>query len=157
MPQVEKSRNDKVKVTRRDQVKVTHPITTAVYTQLLLVYPGASIDVQLHVDLFPKDGGALTTGGNSTYVKGTDSIVLGAEAILPRTLAHEFGHVLGFSDQYFRGYRDLGVEGYEIVEITPYPKDIMSSSGYGEANRFHFETIIEAAAKGKAKSKIAVE
>ena len=36
MPQVEKSRNDKVKVTRRDQVKVTHPITTAVYTQLLM-------------------------------------------------------------------------------------------------------------------------
>ena len=30
------SRNDKVKVTRRDQVKVTHPITTAVYTQLLM-------------------------------------------------------------------------------------------------------------------------
>ena len=36
MPQVEKSRNDKLKVTRRDQVKVTHPITTAVYTQLLM-------------------------------------------------------------------------------------------------------------------------
>ena len=36
MPQVEKSRNDKVEVTRRDQVKVTHPITTAVYTQLLM-------------------------------------------------------------------------------------------------------------------------
>ena len=37
LPQVEKSRNDKVKVTRRDQVKVTHPITTAVYTQLLML------------------------------------------------------------------------------------------------------------------------
>ena len=36
LPQVEKSRNDKLKVTRRDQVKVTHPITTAVYTQLLM-------------------------------------------------------------------------------------------------------------------------
>ena len=36
LPQVEKSRNDKVKVTRRNQVKVTHPITTAVYTQLLI-------------------------------------------------------------------------------------------------------------------------
>ena len=46
MPQVEKSRNDKVKVTRRDQVKVTHPITTAVYTQLLMTLcitrPGAT-------------------------------------------------------------------------------------------------------------------
>ena len=36
LPQVEKSRNDKVKVTRRDQVKVTHLVTTAVYTQLLM-------------------------------------------------------------------------------------------------------------------------
>ena len=50
MPQVEKSRNDKVKVTRRDQVKVTHPITTAVYTQLLMTLCiAASLGVLLSV------------------------------------------------------------------------------------------------------------
>ena len=33
-----------IKVTRRDQVKVTHPITTAVYTQLLMTLCIVSFD-----------------------------------------------------------------------------------------------------------------
>jgi hypothetical protein len=44
-------------------------------------------------------------------------------------LAHEFGHVLGLRDAYFRGYRDLGADGYQVMEVVADPDDIMGAPG----------------------------
>ena len=43
--------------------------------------------------------------------------------------AHEFGHILGFKDAYFRGYRDLGADGFEVMEVVADVDDIMGASG----------------------------
>ena len=67
---------------------------------------------------------------------------VGPEDIAESTLAHEFGHLLGFGDEYVRGYRDLGTEGYEILEILPDGKDIMASSGAGSIHRYHFTALV---------------
>ncbi len=104
---------------------------------------GTTLDLGQHVSLFPRDSGCLTTGARSTHVKGPRCIVLGPQPHRPRTLAHEFGHVLGFKDGYLRGYRDLGADGYEILEIVPDPQNIMSSPGYGEVSRNHFKALLE--------------
>ena len=103
---------------------------------------GEHIDLAKHVNLFPADGAALTTGANTTHVRGMGRIVLGPQTISSRMLAHEFGHVLGFPDRYFRGYSDLDAEGYEILEVISDPEDIMGSSAQGHINRRHFETLI---------------
>jgi hypothetical protein len=104
--------------------------------------PGASIDLHAHLALFPRDGGVLTTGAELTHVTEGHCIVLGPHAIARHVLAHEFGHVLGFQDTYFRGYRDLGVDGYEVTEVVPDPDDIMGAPGAGLVLRHHFEKLI---------------
>jgi hypothetical protein len=75
-------------------------------------HPGARIDVGAHVARFPPDGGVLTTGASSTHAMAGRYVALGPQDISFTTLAHEFGHILGFPDGYFRGYRDLGEWGY---------------------------------------------
>lgn len=107
-------------------------------------HPGAHIDVGAHVARFPPDGGVLTTGANSTYAMAGRYVALGPQDISFTTLAHEFGHILGFPDGYFRGYRDLEDWGYEVLEIVPDPTDLMSAPGRGRALRRHFETLIAA-------------
>ena len=57
-------------------------------------------------------------------------------------MAHEFGHILGFIDGYFRGYRDLGEDGYEVVEIVVDPADIMSAPITGRVLPLHLEKLI---------------
>lgn len=103
---------------------------------------GEHINVQQHIGRFPKDGAVLTTGANSTHAYAGRSIASGPE---PRTLnemAHEFGHLLGFVDGYFRGYRDLGPDGFEIFETVPDPADIMCAPGEGRVMRSHFEALL---------------
>ena len=78
-------------------------------------------------DLAP-GGAVLTTGANSTHVLGR-SINVGPHDIAPNPLAHEFGHILGFVDRYFRGYRDQGPDGFEVLEVVIDPEDIMSAPG----------------------------
>ena len=58
-------------------------------------------------------------------------------------LAHEFGHVLGLRDAYFRGYRDLGADGYQVMEVVADPDDIMGAPGTGPVLRRHFSKLIE--------------
>jgi len=105
---------------------------------------GAHINLGRHIGLFPDGGGALTTGAKAVHVKGARAIVLSPQDVAPRTLAHEFGHVLGFRDGYFRGFRDLGEDGYEVIEIVPDLSDLMHSPGAGHVQAHHFEALIAA-------------
>ena len=101
---------------------------------------GEHIDVATHVKRFPQDGVVLTTGANSTYVLG-QSIILGPHAIPRKTLVHEFGHMLGFKDGYFRSYYDLGENGFNVVEVILDPDEIVAAPEKGKATRQHFEQI----------------
>lgn len=83
----------------------------------------------------------LTTGAISTHVTGR-AIVLGPHDITPHVFAHEFGHILGFLDVYFRGYRDLGADGYLVMEVVADPDDIMGAPGSGPVRRRHFERLL---------------
>jgi len=104
---------------------------------------GAHINVVRHVARFPKDGGVLTTGAQSTYAIPRRFVALAPAEISTTTIAHEFGHILGFVDYYFRGYRDLGKDGYKIIEVVPDHSDIMSAPGSGQVLRAHFEQILD--------------
>ena len=67
------------------------------------------------------------------------------------TAAHEFGHILGFIDGYFRGYRDLGEYGYEVVEIIADPADIMSASTTGKVLSRHLDRLLTGSFASKEK------
>lgn len=103
---------------------------------------GAQVDVEKHTARFAHSIPFLTTGANMTYAIPGRYIVLGPHPMSYRVLAHEFGHILGFIDHYFRGYRDLGKEGFEILEVVSDPKNLMASPETGEALIQHFEKLI---------------
>jgi hypothetical protein len=105
---------------------------------------GDHIDMSAHVGRFPLDGGVLTTGAEFTYGGVGRYIALGPGDLAPRIFAHEFGHVLGFTDGYVRGYRDLGEKGFEILELTSFFDDIMSAPRQGRVQPGHFKLLIEA-------------
>ena len=71
-------------------------------------------------------------------------VALGPGDVSKRTLAHEFGHVLGFRDGYIRGYRDLAERGFEIIELTSVFDDIMSAPREGRVQPAHFQLILDA-------------
>ena len=105
---------------------------------------GEKIDLAAHARRFPEDGALLTTGAASLQLTGNRALVLGPHDVSPRTLAHEFGHLLGFPDAYLRGYRDLGADGFEVLELVPDQTDIMSSIGSGSVLASHFQGLIAA-------------
>ncbi|MGA8074897.1 MAG: tetratricopeptide repeat protein [Candidatus Acidiferrales bacterium] len=105
---------------------------------------GEHINLAAHVARFPADGAVLTTGAESLQVTAVRAIVLGPHDVAPRTLAHEFGHVLGFPDAYLRGYKDLGADGFQVEELVPNFEDIMSSPGAGSVLARHFRALIAA-------------
>jgi len=104
---------------------------------------GEPIDLAKHMALFPPGSAVLTTGAAATHVNGGRFIIVGANEIKPHDLAHEFGHILGFKDVYFRGYRDLGEEGFDVQEIIAEPDDIMGAPGWGPVRKGHFTRLIE--------------
>lgn len=103
---------------------------------------GAEVNLDAHVAKFPKDGAVITTGAASTYAIPGRFVALGAAPIEENVLAHEFGHLLGFTDTYIRAYHDLGDAGLEILEIMPDPQDIMCAPGRGHVLPEHFEELI---------------
>ena len=105
---------------------------------------GEKIDLAVHAGRFPEDGAVLTTGAASVQVAGSRALVLGPHDVSPRTLAHEFGHLLGFPDAYLRGYRDLGADGFEVLELVADQADIMSSIPRGSVLARHFQGLIAA-------------
>ena len=111
---------------------------------------GDPIDLAKHLALFPQGSAVLTTGAATTYVDSPRFIVIGANEIKPHDLAHEFGHILGFKDVYFRGYRDMGADGFDVQEIVAEPDDIMGAPGWGPVRKGHFARLIEALRPGSA-------
>ena len=103
---------------------------------------GAHILLNDHAARFPKDGGVLTTGSNRTYAIPGRYIAVGPSPISNRTMAHEFGHILGFTDRYVRGARDMGRAGYNILEIVPDGRDLMAATNSGFVRASHFESLI---------------
>jgi hypothetical protein len=103
---------------------------------------GELIDLNAHAARFPAGGAVLTTGALTTHVTAGRCLALGPHDVTPHTLAHEFGHILGFKDVYFRGYRDLGADGFEVMEVIADPEDIMGAPGIGPVRRHHFERLI---------------
>jgi hypothetical protein len=102
---------------------------------------GDHIDLVAHTGLFPSNGARLTTGAGMTHaING--AIVLGPNEAGPHLLAHEFGHMLGFRDEYFRGYRDLGPDGFQVMEVVAEPDDVMGNPGSGPVRRQQFEKLI---------------
>jgi hypothetical protein len=102
---------------------------------------GQRIDVRRHLRRFPSGAAILTTGAITTHVQDY-AIVLGPHAITPNVLAHEFGHILGFRDRYIRGYKDLGENGFQVMEVVADPNDIMAVPATGSVLPSHFEMIL---------------
>lgn len=90
------------------------------------------------------EGAVLTTGAASLQITGGRALVLGPHDVSPRTLAHEFGHILGFPDTYLRGYRDLGADGLQVLELVADQSDIMSSISSGSVLAGHFQGLVTA-------------
>jgi hypothetical protein len=116
--------------------------TSSLYEDQPAPKRGDHIDVSTHTARFPA-GVVLTTGGEITSAVVKRVITLGPGDISMRTLAHEFGHLLGFPDGYIRGYNDLGEKGIEILELTQVFDDIMSSPREGSVRPAHFKLILD--------------
>lgn len=103
---------------------------------------GERLELVGHLARFPARGAVLTTGGITTHVRNR-AMVLGPHPVTPGTIAHEFGHVLGFRDRYVRGYKNLGRDGFQVTEIVADPADIMSASPQGVVQPAHFYRLID--------------
>jgi hypothetical protein len=107
---------------------------------------GAQINVAAHYALFVDCPLVITTGASSLNARVGERIFLSTEPVSRRTLAHEFGHLLGFEDAYLRGY-DGNLEdiyGVTIVEWSGLSPDLMGDSDGGQVSSEMIETLIGA-------------
>lgn len=130
--------------TYRVEVELRQVVASELYGQDAAPGYGDHIDIKAHAARFPPDGAVLTTGAETTHAFVGGHVALGPGEVSARTIAHEFGHLLGFRDGYIRGYRDLGTDGFEIMELTSVFDDIMSAPREGDVQVAHFELILEA-------------
>jgi hypothetical protein len=124
------------------EISPAHIPAGRLYTNSPPPRKGEWIDPERHLAVFPVDGAVLTTGGVATYVYGR-GVILGPNQVSARVLAHEFGHILGFQDKYFRGYRDLGAEGFQVMEVASGGDDIMGSPSTGAVLPRQFRLLLE--------------
>jgi hypothetical protein len=110
---------------------------------------GTRIDVRAHAAEFPEDGAVLTSGAQTTHSLVGRYVALAPGDLSTRTIAHEFGHILGFRDGYVRGYRDLGDQGFEILELTSVFDDIMSAPREGHVQAAHFKLLVDTVGRNK--------
>ena len=105
---------------------------------------GTDIDMKAHYALFTGCPLVLTTGAISLNAAVGSRIFLGTGPVSPRTLAHEFGHLLGFEDAYVRGYDGDPSDPYGvvIVEWTGLSSDLMGDSDRGEVSQEMIDTLI---------------
>jgi hypothetical protein len=137
----------------RVELAISYITPNQLYTEQPSPQKGDNIDSHKHLDLFPAGRAILTTGALTTHVYGR-AIVLGPQEIAPRTLAHELGHILGFRDLYVRGYKDLGKDGFQVMEIVADSDDIMGAPATGSVFRSHFQRLLESSrTKGQPLSK----
>jgi hypothetical protein len=110
--------------------------------------PGSPVDLAAHLEEFGPGELVLTTGGPSTHVRGR-AIVLGTSQTTPRTLAHEVAHLLGFADRYLRAAEGpIGTaSGATLLEIVPFPSDLMSSPGRGRITTWMVRRLIDSYGK----------
>jgi hypothetical protein len=113
---------------------------------------GERMNIQKHVEQFPADGAILTTGATTTHVIGR-AIILGPHDITRGVLAHEFGHILGFRDTYFRGYKDLAEDGFQVLEIVADSTDIMGAPATGTVLPRHYEKLTSVDAAKNCRDK----
>ena len=77
---------------------------------------GATLDFKDHAARFPSGAFVLTTGSNALRQSG-GAIFLSAGSVRPSNLAHEFGHLLGFSDVYLRSFEGEPTDPYGVVIV----------------------------------------
>jgi tetratricopeptide (TPR) repeat protein len=99
------------------------------------------IDLVTHCRRFPGGAAILSSGAKKSHISD-GCLFVGPEDVKPSLLVHEFGHLLGFADEYVRGFRDLKHDGYEIIEIFPDNENIMASSRAGAIHRYHFDALV---------------
>jgi hypothetical protein len=106
----------------------------------------SAIDPDDHLRRFPDGALILTTGAASTYARPRRAVLLGPSPLARRTLAHEFGHLLGFDDAYLRCYEGdpAGPYGAVLVEWTGLSDDLMGNPRGGRVTAEMVETLIEA-------------
>lgn len=107
---------------------------------------GAHIDMDKHYALFTGCALVLTSGASSLNAGVGSRIFLGTDPVSPRTLAHEFGHLIGFEDAYLRGYDGDPSDPYGvvIVEWTGLSSDLMGDSERGQVSDEMINTLINA-------------
>jgi hypothetical protein len=113
---------------------------------------GAKIDMNAHRALFPGCPLVLTSGASSLNARVGSRIFLGTGPVSRRTLAHEFGHLLGFEDAYARGYDGEPGDAYGvvIVEWTGLTADLMGDSDRGQVSEAMITALITAYGVGPA-------
>jgi len=107
---------------------------------------GTHIDMDTHYALFTGCTLVLTSGAVSLNAGVGSRIFLGTGPVSPRTLAHEFGHLLGFEDAYLRGYDGDPVDPYGvvIVEWSGLSSDLMGDSERGQISDEMIKRLISA-------------
>ncbi len=110
---------------------------------------GAEVDAEDHVARFGEGVLVLTTGAASTHSYVGRYVHLGGQPLTHRTLAHEFGHLLGFSDAYLRGYDGdpNGPFGARIVEWHGLLDNLMGGPARGKVTTAMIDRLIEAYAQ----------
>jgi len=107
---------------------------------------GSRVDEAAHRKRFGKDVLILTTGAASHHAFNRHSVHLGSGTITPRQMAHETGHLLGFSDVYLRHFRPHAHARYGVIftEWAGLQADLMGDSGGGRVTSKMRDRIIAA-------------